>query len=405
MSAVLRRVRRFCQRSVVMPRARGLGLGVLASALAIGLAPSGLAAQFGQVPVDMRVPVLPIPVVSRDSARLIYELHITNLARRDLAVREIRVQGDDGTELARWTGDALGQIMGPVGGTPGPDRRVIGAGRRVLAFLYVVTPTAEVPRWLSHHVVASPVDTTVADTLVRFNVEVRRRALPVLQSPFGGGGVWVAVNGPGNTSGHRRTALPIDGRIRIPQRFATDWIKVGDNGIAFQGDSTKNESWAGHGVPILAVAAGTVVAVKDGIIENVPLSPRMAVPITLETVGGNHVILDLGDGFYAFYAHLKPGSVSVKVGDRVRPGQQVGQLGNSGNSTAPHLHLHIGDLDVGYPPTPLGMEGLPFVFDGYRWLGTATELMAAVPPELLAPGAGAARARETPLENDLIRFR
>jgi hypothetical protein len=295
--------------------------------------------------------------------------------------------------------------MGPIGGTPGPDRRVIGGGRRALAFLYIVTPSATVPRWLSHHVVASPVDTTVADTLIRFNIEVRRRALPVLGSPFGGGGVWVAVNGPGNTSGHRRTALPVDGRLRIPQRFATDWIKIGENGVAFQGDSTKNENWPGHGVPILAVASGTVVAIKDGIIENVPFSPRMAVPITLETVGGNHVILDLGDGFYAFYAHLKPGSVAVKVGDRVRPGQQVGLLGNSGNSTAPHLHLHIGSLDVGDAPTPLGMEGLPFVFDGYRRLGSATALMAAVPKALLAPDAGTERSRETPLENDLIRFR
>lgn len=60
-------------------------------------------------------------------------------------------------------------------------------------------------------------------------------------------------------------------------------------------------------------------------------------PITLETVGGNHVILDLGAGRYACYAHLQPGSIRVKPGDRVRTGQVLGLVGNSGNSTEPRF--------------------------------------------------------------------
>lgn len=369
-----------------------------AAAALTAVAPTRLEAQLGQLPLDIMVPALPMPVVAHDSVRLVYELHITNLGARDVTVKEIRVSAG-GMELAAWTGDSLLAIMGPVGGGPVTDRRVIGAGRRAMAFMYVVTPTAQVPRQLSHDVVVLPADSAATRTLSGFMVTVTRRVLPVLRSPFGGGGVWVAVNGPGTTSGHRRTAIPIDGHIRIPQRFATDWIKLGPNGSGFTGDSTKNENWPGHGVPLLAVAGGTVVATKDGIPENVPMSPTMAVPITLETIGGNHVILDLGDGFYAFYAHLKPGSVAVKVGDTVRAGQQLGLLGNTGNSTAPHLHLHISDA-----ASPLGAEGLPFVFDEYRLLGRAAGLMKAVPAALLAPGAGVERRRELPLQNDVIRF-
>ena len=71
------------------------------------------------------------------------------------------------------------------------------------------------------------------------------------------------------------------------------------------------------------------------------------VPITLETVGGNNVIMEIGDGLYAFYAHLQPGSLRVKVGDKVRRGQVLGLLGNSGNSSEPHLHFHICNAQFG----------------------------------------------------------
>ncbi len=81
-------------------------------------------------------------------------------------------------------------------------------------------------------------------------------------------------------------------------------------------------------------------------------------PITLETVGGNYVALDLGGNRFAFYAHLQPGSIKAKVGDRVRKGQVLALLGNSGNSTEPHLHFQVTDGN-----SPLGSEGLPYVFD------------------------------------------
>ena len=71
------------------------------------------------------------------------------------------------------------------------------------------------------------------------------------------------------------------------------------------------------------------------------------------------MILDLGGGKFAFYAHIQPGTLRVKTGDRVTRGQVLGLVGNSGNSTEPHLHFHISDS-----PLPLESEGLPYAIAG-----------------------------------------
>ena len=105
-------------------------------------------------------------------------------------------------------------------------------------------------------------------------------------------------------------------------------------------------------------------------------------------------MLDLGGGRFAFYAHLQPGSLRVKTGDKVRGGQVLGLVGNSGNSTEPHLHFHISDGN-----SPLGSEGLPYALPsfevqgkGFGWKPTSP----AAPTEK--------RQNEMPLENEVIRF-
>src|SRR5262249_35849229 len=140
-------------------------------------------------------------------------------------------------------------------------------------------------------------------------------------------------------------------------------------------------------------------AVKDGITENVPLAAARAVPITLETIGGNYVMQAVGNRRVAFYAHLQPGSIRVKPGERVRRGQSLGLLGNSGNSDAPHLHFHISD------DSSLASEGLPYVFDSFETLGTAKiEAMLAdgwMPRPETRPEK---RFREIPAEYSAVRF-
>jgi len=178
-------------------------------------------------------------------------------------------------------------------------------------------------------------------------------------SPPLDGADWLAANGPGKASPHRRAFIPIEGRGRIAQRFAIDWVRLNLNGQTFTGDARDNKNYRAYGADALAVADAVVAATKDGIPENIPGLTSRAVPITLETVGGNHIVLDLGGGRYAFYAHLQPGSLRVKTGDRVTRGQVIGLVGNSGNSTEPHLHFHVSD-----GVSPLGSEGLPYALAG-----------------------------------------
>jgi hypothetical protein len=214
-------------------------------------------------------------------------------------------------------------------------------------------------------------------------------------------GEWLAGNGPSNMSGHRRTALALNGVLAIGQRFAIDFLQVDSLGRTFVGDSTDNKSYFAYGKEIFSVADGIVVATKDSIPENRPRSPvARAVPITLETVGGNHIVVDLGGGQYAFYAHVQPGTLRVRVGDRVKRGQVIALLGNSGNSTEPHLHFHVVDA-IGAGTSTLGAEGIPYELPSFELVGRCT---------LSAAGVRCAREqRKTvtngiPLQNQLVRF-
>jgi murein DD-endopeptidase MepM/ murein hydrolase activator NlpD len=180
------------------------------------------------------------------------------------------------------------------------------------------------------------------------------------------------VNGPANEGSHRRALVPVGGQAFIAQRYAIDWAKLGPNGQLFDGDRRDNESYFGYGAEVIAVADGAVESALDGIPDNVPGGPLLleaegadtlrAVPMTLATVAGNHVIIDLGEHRYAFYGHLKLGSLRVRAGDRVNRGDVIGLLGNSGNSTGPHLHFHVSDRNH-----PLAAEGLPYAIDSWEW--------------------------------------
>jgi hypothetical protein len=137
------------------------------------------------------------------------------------------------------------------------------------------------------------------------------------------------------------------------QRFAYDLLVVRD-GSTHTGDGGRNEDYHCFGQPILAPADGRVVLAVDGIADNVP--GQMNAP----QVAGNHVVLDHGTGEHSVLAHLRNGSVAVRPGDRVARGQRLGECGNSGNSSEPHLHYQLQD-----GPEMGPSAGLPAQFTGY----------------------------------------
>jgi hypothetical protein len=121
--------------------------------------------------------------------------------------------------------------------------------------------------------------------------------------------------------------------------------------------SSELTAYGCYGVPVVAPAAGTVVRAHDG---EPDMTPGVA-SNNYEAPEGNIVALRLETGTYLLLAHLKPGSVRVKVGDLVAEGQEIGQCGNSGNTSEPHIHIHHQRQDPNLYPINFA-EGLPLYF-------------------------------------------
>jgi murein DD-endopeptidase MepM/ murein hydrolase activator NlpD len=337
-------------------------------------AATNMPSPFGPL-LDVTVPAPPIPFRGAGGqSQLIYELYITNLASTDQLLTKIEVSGDSGP-LASFEGSELTELLKPV--IKSDDPRKIGPGLRLIAFLSVPLRDKPAPPKLSHRLTLNSAAVDIAPVALR-------APAPIVIGPPLRGADWLAANGPNNRSIHRLALIPIQGRLAIAQRFAIDWVQLKTADATFTGDPKDNKNYAAYGADVLAVADATVVATKDGIPENVPGLTSRAAPITLETVAGNHIILDLGGGNYCMYAHLQPGSLKVKVGDKVKRGQVLGLLGNSGNSTEPHLHFQVMD-----GTSPLGSEGLPYHIDAF---------------ELLSGNNTGKKDHALPMQNMKIRF-
>jgi Peptidase family M23 len=210
---------------------------------------------------------------------------------------------------------------------------------------------------------------------------------PAVISPPLAGPNWLDGNSCCDMTAHRMAMNPLDGGLWAAERYAIDYVQLSADGTVFKGDKAKPESYPYFGADIHAVADGPVVGVVDGLPEQVPGASPTGLP--LDQYGGNHVVQDIGDGNYAFYAHLKTGSVKVKVGDQLTTGQVLGNLGNTGNTDAPHLHFHVMST-----PDPLRSNGLPFVFKDFTLDGRLASMDVLGPlldgkPAPLAPGSGA----------------
>lgn len=323
-------------------------------------------------PIAVTIPSAPTPVAVDGANRLFYEMRLTNFGDLDLDITAVRIEdATTGATLSTDAGAGLAALLLPAGPSAAsrPARRLAGGATATLFMettLLSGAPTPKALHWRLEAERSTPSTNPAARSIVPIEGElaVDARAPLTIGFPLPPGR-WVAANGPSNTSIHRRSLQVVDGRAWVAQRFAIDWVELGPDGRLFHGDKAVNANWYDFGVPVLAVADATVSDSHDGVPENEP-SDKRAVPITLETVGGNYLILDLGGGRYAFYAHLQPGSQRVHVGDHVRRGQPLALLGNTGNSDAPHLHFHISNAN-----SPLGAEGLPYVFADYQTLGKA----------------------------------
>lgn len=326
--------------------------------------PRAVATAVRLTPVIQSVPTTPRWYRADDGRwHLSYELELTNAVPLPVTVTSVQVRAAGGRQVATLSGSRLAASMSLLGG--GGAATTLPASAVGIVWLDLAFASRRaIPARIEHRLTVDvgpglPVGPTLTETGARATV-ARRGPVPI--GPPLAGGRWVVV-----TSVHRRGLQPVNGALRLGQRFAIDFsARLDASGRTHTGPSNRNASYFNYGQPLLAVAAGTVVTAADGLPDQVPNVTR---PVDLATADGNHVILRLGPGVYAGYAHLQPGSVRVRRGDRVRPGQVLGLLGNSGNSSGPHLHFQLMTR-----PSLLDADGLPFVIDRFRLDGHVPSL-------------------------------
>ncbi|WP_433797326.1 murein hydrolase activator EnvC family protein [Actinoplanes sp. CA-252034] len=247
-------------------------------------------------------------------------------------------------------------------------KRAIARHQTLWARLFVLSVIATlllpaVPWWLDLPVKALLV--TLALTRAPRSARAPVESAPPVR------GRWVAINSPG-------TGTPSHGVRAYGQTYAVDLLQPSPDAPATIGWSLRTrapESFPCFGAPVLAMAPGTVVAVVDRRRDHRSRDtwPTLAWMMTVEALGrefggvswilGNHVIVAHGDGTFAAYAHLRRASVKVRPGDVVTAGRQLADVGNSGNTSEPHLHVQLMD-----DPRPTAAAGVPM-----HWTGLTCE--------------------------------
>jgi hypothetical protein len=344
----------------------------------------------------------------RDSAgriHLAYELELVNAFPVPVTVRSVTVRDlARHRTVTRLQGSRLRTAMTLLASPTVPMTTVPGSSIGVVWFDIVIGKRRDLPRSIGHTLTVSvPPGLPVARTFTYRGAvgRVDLRPPAVIGPPLRGPG-WVALgsccDGP-----HRRSIQPVNGALYLGQRFAIDWNGVDAENRFVVGNPDVNSSWIYYGKPVIAVANARVVTAVDRFPDQIPNHPK---PVTIEQADGNYVILALGHGRFAFYAHLKPRSIRVKPGARVRRGEVIARLGNSGSSSGPHLHFQMMDR-----PSALASDGLPYVFDHFGLTGRIPPLDASLEatiqsgkPVPVDRAASGPRRSDLPLGRDVVSF-
>ena len=224
----------------------------------------------------------------------------------------------------------------------------------------------------------------------------------IILAPPVRGSDWIVFRGCCDVlTSHRGGTGIYDGDIRITERFALDLVKTDEAGMLVTGPANNVGSYPQYGARVYAVADGTVVSSRNSQRDEIPgglnnsLSEREA--------SGNSVVLKIAEDRYVLYAHLQAGSVRVEPGDVIRKGDEIGRIGNSGKTFAPHLHLHVSSS------ADPGGDGLPFVISSFSLIGRLTQdpfvlAQQGRPAKVVPDQQREQRFNSHPLNNDVLAF-
>lgn len=348
----------------------------------------------------LRVPHSPTPANGETGAFLVYELHLTNYVAQPWTLQKVEVlSGAPNTPVLHTLEEAELRlaIMRPGTTIAADQRQVFAGGAWGIVMMWVPVDRAAPPATLSHRLTFAPDNAAgaVASELLGGETTVRRSTVTI--GPPLRGGPWRAANFT-NAAAHRRAIFGYGGDATINARFAIDYLKVGDDDRPFAGDRTQLENHHSYGQEAIAVADGLVVAMSDGLPDNIPFA-RGQGPPDLTTIAGNHVFLEIAPRVHALYAHLKPGSLRVVKGQRVKRGEVIGLVGSTGNSAAPHLHFQLSE-----DPSPRS-EGLAYTHEVFDIVGRCQQTGPAPFDQTCARVPRESHRGEIPLNGMMIQFR
>lgn len=326
-------------------------------------------------PVIGAVMFAPTPFAGSDGQRhLVYEISLTNFTGGQATVTGVRaIDAESNATLATFDSGAVASRMKPTGapiagtapGAPDGYSNVLAGGQNGTLFVHIVIPPGtDTPAQLTHEIdiladAAPPGSNRMTETIAEVNVGGGE--VPVLGAPLVGSN-YIAADACCDAIRHTHALLPINGTPYLAQRYAVDWEQADEQGRIFVGDPKDPAGYHIFGDDVVAVADGTVVQSRNDLPEQEPGTYPQGIPI--DEADGNNLVLDIGNGFYVNYAHMQPGSVRFAAGDTVKRGDVIGSVGNTGNSVAPHLHVHVMN-----GPSFLASQGVPSVTDAFTVTG------------------------------------
>lgn len=363
---------------------RGLVLGwvtaLVGALVGCGVAPPDPDGESPTGPADGRARVTPevdslsallvsprqpaIPFASTDGRVTVsYELELENATPFALTPTVAEVLDSGGRVIRRSDAAEIAADLAL------PSRRAgvpeLAEGQVATLYVTVSFPSrAEVPDRLGNRVTVTGLPGGASSVSDVVPVTVSKVEPPVMGPPLEAGTRYIAADSCCDSVRHRRALLSVANDRWLAQRFAVDWEQLDATGrtVPPGADPADAAAYAIYGTTVVAAADGTVVHVVEGQPDQVP--GRLPAGLTPDLADGNSVVIEMADGLYALYAHLQEGSVEVELGQRVRRGDALGLVGNSGNSSAPHLHFHVMD-----GPSPMTSEGVPYVIDAFATTG------------------------------------
>ena len=366
------------------------GLGVLLLALALGCAGNHSTPVPKPSVGKIEVAVLGHPrVLNNGSGQFaVYDLVLTNVGPEPARVRsistttnqaELRLMGKELSSQVALAKPSDTRVSGLDTRPIDSDAEIIvPANGRLVFFGWSAGKANALKVTVDYAIKGKPLSSSI-------NVALPAEQGRVIKAPLQGGG-WFSFEAPSNRSRHRRSLYQVESQWLLPQRFAVDFVRTNRSGQRYSGDPGKNESFFAYGADVYAVGDGKVVEVTDGIPDNPPAcletgpigcKSEHAVPMTRKTLPGNKVVLEVAPDYFVTYAHLQSGSIPVKNGDMVQAGQMIGKIGNSGNSSEPHLHFHACDR-----PSSLECDGVPTLFERFVEIPIDVQKGPTGPPQM-----------------------